>query len=103
MQNLSIPEFRDRIKKNKPVLVDFWTTWCGPCKVIEPLLEELSQEYHRSLDIFKVNLDEAQELGGELEILVVPTLILFREGKILNRHSGAGSKDLLERVFKEYI
>jgi thioredoxin 1 len=103
MQNLNLEDFRKKILQKKPVLVDFWTTWCAPCKAIEPLLEELSQEYASSLDFVKVNLDQAQELGEELEILVVPTLILFSEGRAMNRHSGTGSKGLLERVFKEYI
>jgi thiol-disulfide isomerase/thioredoxin len=85
----------------------WWTSGplgAAPAKAIEPLLEELSQEYASSLDFVKVNLDQAQELGEELEILVVPYLDpLFRKEGSINRHSGSGSKGLLERVFKEYI
>ena len=76
-------------KGSLPVLVDFWAPWCGPCKMMAPVLERTAQQRATTLQIGKVNTDEQQELGGRFNIRSIPTLILFHGGRELARHSGA--------------
>ncbi len=83
-------------KSTKPVLVDFWAEWCGPCKAIAPMLEELSGELGDKLKILKVNVDESPDLASEFGIRSIPTLLLFKGGKVEQQMVGAMSKAALK-------
>ncbi len=83
------------LKNNVPVLADFWAEWCGPCRTIAPVLEEISQEYDGRLKIAKIDVDENPEAPARFGIQGIPTLILFKDGKPVERLVGAMPKDRL--------
>lgn len=80
------------LKATTPVLVDFFTTWCGPCKALAPVVDEVATEMSGKLKVVKVDLDEAMDLAATLGITSVPTLVLFKDGKEATRRSGSGPK-----------
>ncbi|MBL7106017.1 MAG: thioredoxin [Phycisphaerae bacterium] len=82
-----------------PVLVDFWAPWCGPCKMMSPILEELAVEYQGKAKICKVNTDESRDSALEFSIQAIPTIILFKDGQIQKKWVGLTSKkDMLEAI-----
>ena len=76
----------------QPVLVDFWAEWCGPCKMIAPVLEELATEYGGKVKIAKVNIDENQNLAAQYRVTAIPTLLVFKGGQVMEQMVGAKSK-----------
>ena len=85
----------DVVQAGKPVLVDFWAEWCGPCKMIAPILEEVAKEYGDKIQIAKINVDENQEIPAKFGIRGIPTLILFKNCEIAAQKVGALAKSQL--------
>ena len=98
IKNISLDNFDNEISSsNLPVLVDFWAEWCGPCKSLGPILEEISNDLEGKLKVAKVNLDENQDLAMKYSIRSIPTLLLFKEGKLIDTKVGLLPKsDLVE-------
>lgn len=95
-------KFTDIINSEKPVLVDFFATWCGPCKTMSPILDEVAKKVAGKATILKVDVDKNQHAAANYKVQGVPTLILFKKGKILWRQSGVVQANQLTKIIEQY-
>lgn len=101
---LSSENFKEKVVEAKgTVLVDFFATWCGPCKMIAPAVEQLSEEYAGKAAVYKVDVDDAQDIGMEYQIMSIPTLVIFKDGKEVERIRGAVSKAELTEAMERNL
>ena len=96
-------KFQDIIAGDTPVLVDIFAEWCGPCKMMKPVLEELKKKMGNKIIILKIDIDKNISLSSEYRIQSVPTLVLWKQGEIIWRQSGALSLNELEQILSSYI
>lgn len=95
--------FEQLVNGDKPVVVDFWAEWCGPCRMITPIIEELAHEYEGKAVIGKVNVDENDEITGQYGIRNIPTILYFKNGEVVDKFVGAAQKSVLEDKLKALL
>ena len=94
VQHFTTAEFDQQVlASDKPVLVDFWATWCGPCRMLTPVIEQVSQENGDKLAVGKVNVDQQRELAKQHKVFSIPTLVVYHNGQLTARSSGVRPKD----------
>lgn len=102
--DISDKDFEGKVlKSGTPVLVDFWAPWCGPCKMAEPVLEELSNSYKGKVHVMKINVDDNQESSSKYGVMSIPTTILFKGGKEMGRQVGFSGKEAFENLMKKAL
>ena len=102
MKIVTSSEARELIASNKPLLIDFYADWCGPCKMIAPVLEELSKQFEGEIEIVKLNVDQ-EDLGREYGVMSIPNLVAFKDGKVAKQVVGFQPKPMLEQLIKTVI
>ena len=91
--------FQELIQDSKLVVVDFWATWCGPCRMLSPVLDEVEAEMSDKISVVKVNVDDADQIAMQYRIMSIPTLLFFKNGQVVAKTVGAMSKnDLVEKI-----
>ncbi|MDU1906542.1 MAG: thioredoxin [Dysgonomonas sp.] len=95
--------FKDIINGDKPVLVDFFATWCGPCRAMSPIIESLGQNLNGEVRILKVDIDKNQSVASQFQIRSVPTFLIFKKGEIVWRHSGGMDKASLLQQMRNFV
>lgn len=87
------------MNSDRPVLIDFWAPWCGPCRMLSPSISEIAEEYGDKVKVCKVNVDEQGELASTFGVMSIPTLVVIKEGKIVNSVTGVRPKDQIVNMF----
>ncbi len=95
--------FEELVASGKPLVIDFWATWCGPCKKIGPYIEELAEEYKDSAIIGKCDVEENDDLAMRFGIRNVPTVLYIKNGEVIEKQVGAATKDVFENKLKEIL
>jgi thioredoxin 1 len=85
--------FQDLLAGDKPLMVDFWATWCGPCRILSPTVDEIADEYADRITVAKCNVDDAEEIAMQYRIMSIPTLLFFKGGEVVDKRVGVVSKD----------
>lgn len=101
--NLDDPNFAQTINKYPLLLVDFWAPWCGPCRMMSPIIDQVGKEYIGKLVVGKVNVDENPNISGQFGISSIPTLILFKRGQVVNNIIGSVSKSRIDEMVKMHL
>jgi thioredoxin 1 len=93
--------WKNEVEESKlPVLVDFWAEWCGPCRMVSPVIDALGKKYQGKIKVVKVNVDENQDLAGKFGIMSIPTIMLFNNGRLIDSAIGAAPADYFEKFLK---
>ena len=104
MKNITKEQWEHEvIHSDKPVFVDFWATWCGPCRMVSPIVEELSNEYEGRVNFVKVDVDQNRELATKYNIMSIPTLAIFQNGEVIAQSAGAASKEAIRNYIDKNI
>lgn len=104
MADVTDATFQDQVLKSpKPVLVDFWAPWCGPCKIVSPIVEELGEEYKDKVTVLKMNVDDNQQYSGQYGVMSIPTLMIFKNGQPVKSTIGAQPKEALKHMIDEAL
>ena len=102
--NLTKDNFEGEVvKESLPVLIDYWASWCMPCSMVSPVIDAISEEYAGKIKVCKVNIDEQGELASSAAIVSIPTVMLVKDGKVMEKLVGAYSKDDYEDMIEKYI
>lgn len=102
IQDISSSDFDQKVLKSSiPVLVDFWAVWCAPCKLAEPVLEDLSKLYENKVTFFKLDVDKYSDLAQKYDVMSIPTTILFKNGNEVGRQIGFAGKEGFEELLKK--
>ncbi|MFC1908313.1 thioredoxin [Chloroflexota bacterium] len=102
--NIDDTNFDETVLQSKiPVLVDFWAPWCGPCKMVAPIVEELASEYDGKIVFGKVNVDENSQIAGKYGIMGIPTLVIFKDGQPISNLVGFRGKDQLKESLEDVL
>lgn len=103
IKEITDSNIQDLLAEGKPVVVDFWAPWCGPCKMMLPVVEELAAEYDGKIIVGKLNVDENDDTVGTYGIMNIPTILYFKNGELVNRTVGALNKTKLQELFEELL
>lgn len=100
--NLNKQNFEEEVINSEiPVVVDFWATWCAPCRMLSPVISEMAEEYSGKIKVCKLNVDEEQDIAIKYNIMSIPTLVFFKDGKVRNTSVGLISKSELKELMEE--
>ncbi len=99
---LTSKNFKKEVLENKqPVMVDFFASWCGPCKMMSPIVDELAKEMEKEIKIFKVSIETEEDLASEYGVMSIPTFLFFKNRKVVDQAGGGMSKDALVKIIKK--
>ncbi|MDD5084922.1 MAG: thioredoxin [Candidatus Omnitrophica bacterium] len=101
--NLTEENFNEAIKAKEPVIIDFWAEWCGPCKKVAPLVDEIAKKYTGQIKVYKLNVDNAQDTASHYQVMSIPTLIFMKNGEEVDRIVGAVSRNAIDEKVRELI
>ena len=101
--NIESKNFAEVINSDKPVLIDFWAAWCGPCRVIGPTIEELAEEYDGKAIVGKIDVDAQPDLAMKFNVRSIPTLLFFKDGEVVERQVGVSNKSQLAGKLEELL
>ena len=103
VREISDSQFQAVLAEGKPVVVDLWAPWCGPCRMVGPVVDELAEEYVDRIIVAKMNVDDCTEVPAQFNVMNIPTLLFFKDGKLVNRHVGAARKADLQPQFEALL
>ncbi|MEG1635408.1 MAG: thioredoxin, partial [Rikenellaceae bacterium] len=95
--------YKELIESGAPIVIDFWAEWCGPCRMIAPLIDELATEYEGKITIGKCNVDENDEVAAEFKVRNIPTILFIKDGVVKDKQVGAAPKNSIENKIKELL